>query len=104
MLSLTGYQPFETIVETPQFSLLRVQDNLHHENFIAKVYRSPTEKQVQSVKNIVNLVKEEEWSDVLQPISYMLEKDAVAIIVYVKCFLPFIPMAGSLATSDRNTF
>lgn len=80
MITLNGYQPFETIVETPQFSLLRVQDDLNHEKFIAKVYQSPTEKQVQSVKNIVELVKEEEWRDVLQPISYLLEKDAVAII------------------------
>jgi predicted ATPase/class 3 adenylate cyclase len=80
VITLNGYQPFETIVETPQFSLLRVQDDLHHEKFIAKVYQSPTEKQVQSVKNIVELVKEEEWRDVLQPISYLLEKDAVAII------------------------
>jgi hypothetical protein len=74
VITLNGYQPFETIVETPQFSLLRVQDDLHHEKFIAKVYQSPTEKQVQSVKNIVELVKEEEWRDVLQPISYLLEK------------------------------
>lgn len=80
MIRLNGYEPFETIVETPKFSLLRVQDNLHHEKFIAKVYKSPSEKQVQSVKNIVELVKEEEWSDVLEPISYLLQKDAVAII------------------------
>ncbi len=80
MTTLNGYEPFETIVETPKFSLLRVEDKLRHEKFIAKVYPSPTEKQVQSVKNIVELVKEEEWRDVLQPLSYLLEKDAVAII------------------------
>jgi len=80
MITLNGYEPVETIVETSKFSLLRVEDNLHHEKFIAKVYHSPSEKQVQSVKNIVDLVKEEEWNDVLEPISYLLQKDAVAII------------------------
>ena len=80
MITLNGYESFETIVETPSFSLMRVEDNLHHEKFIAKVYKSPSDKQVQSVKNLVELVKEEEWSDVLQPISYLLQKDAVAII------------------------
>ncbi len=80
MITLNGYESFETIVETTRFSLLRVKDNLNHEKFIAKVYESPSEKQVQSVKNIVDLVKEEKWDDVLQPISYLLQKDAVAII------------------------
>ena len=80
MITLNGYESFETIVETPRFSLLRVEDNLHHEKLIAKVYQSPSEKQIQSVKNIVDLVKEEEWEDVLQPINYLLQKDAVAII------------------------
>jgi histidine kinase len=80
MITLNGYDSFETLLETPRFSLLRVEDNLHHEKFIAKVYQSPTEKQVQSVKNIIDLVKEEEWNDVLQPINYLLQPDAVAII------------------------
>src|SRR5690242_18686487 len=80
MITLEGYESCESILETRQFSLLRVRDNLHHEKFIAKVYRTPSEKQVQSVKNIVELVKEEDWNDVLQPITYLLQKDAVAII------------------------
>ncbi|MGN6248446.1 MAG: adenylate/guanylate cyclase domain-containing protein [Ginsengibacter sp.] len=80
MITLEGYESCESIVETRQFSLLRVRDSLHHENFIAKVYHSPSEKQVQSVKNIVDLVKEEDWNDVLQPVTYLLQKDAVAII------------------------
>jgi len=80
MITLNGYESFETMVETTRFSLLRVEDNLHHEKFIAKVYQSPSEKQVQSVKNIVDLVKEEKWDDVLQPINYLLQKDSVAII------------------------
>jgi serine/threonine protein kinase len=80
MITLNGYDYFETLLETPRFSLLRVEDCLHHGKFIAKVYQNPSEKQIQSVKNIIDLVKEEEWNDVLQPLSFLLQQDAVAII------------------------
>lgn len=80
MKSINGYEPVETIVETPRYSLLRVEDDLQHEKYIAKVYLSPTEKQVRSLKNIVELVEEEAWGDVLHPINFLLQKDTVAII------------------------
>ncbi len=80
MVTLDGYESCESIVDTPRFSLLRVVDLLHHEKFIAKVYPHPSEQQVQSLKNVVRLVKEKEWKDALQPITFLLQKDSVAII------------------------
>lgn len=80
MVALNGYESCESIADTPRFSLLRVEDLLNHEKFIAKVYPHPSEQQVQSLKNVVQLAKEEEWRDALQPLNFLLQKDAVAII------------------------
>lgn len=80
MIALNGYKVCESMVETPQFNLLRVQDSLHHEKFIAKVYSHPSDQQVQSLKNMVQLVKEEEWEDALKPVKLLLQQDAATII------------------------
>ena len=60
--------------------MMRVENLLNHERFIAKIYSHPSEQQIQSVKNIVQLAKEKEWKVALEPLTVLLEKDAVAII------------------------
>ncbi len=80
MVTINGYRSFDVMVDTPQFSMMRVEELLHHEKFIAKVYPNPSEQQVQSLKNIVQLVKEKEWKDALQPLTVLLQKDAATII------------------------
>jgi hypothetical protein len=80
VVTINGYEPFEVIVDTPQFSLMRVEDLLHHEKFIAKVCPHPTEQQVQSLKKVVQLVIEKEWKDAVQPLNVLLQNDAITII------------------------
>src|SRR5579871_1929683 len=80
MITINGYESCEVIADTPQFSLLRVEDILHHEKFIAKVYPHPSEQQVQSLKNIVQLVQEKNWKEALEPIHLLSEKDNATII------------------------
>ena len=80
MVTINGYESFEAMADTPQFSLMRVEDLLHHEKYIAKVYPHPSEQQVQSLKNVVQLVIEKEWKDALQPLSVLQQKGSVTII------------------------
>jgi histidine kinase len=80
MITINGYESCEVIADTPQFSLLRVEDILLHEKFIAKVYPNPSEQQVQSLKNIVQLVQEKNWKEALEPVCVLSEKDNATII------------------------
>ena len=80
MITLKGYKSCESLVDTQQFNLLRVEDLLNHEKFIAKIYQHLNDQQVQSLKNSVTLVKEKNWTDGLQPLSVLSENDNTAII------------------------
>ncbi len=80
MLTLDGYTSYEVIAETQQFSMLRVEDVSNHEKFIAKIYPHPSEQQVQSLRNIVQLAQEKDWKEALEPITVLLQHDAAAII------------------------
>lgn len=80
MTKIEGYGSYEVISETQQFSMLRVEELLSHEKFIAKVFPHPSEQEVQSLKNIVHLAQEKEWKEALEPITLLLQQDSLAII------------------------
>jgi histidine kinase len=80
VVTIKGFESIETIVDTPLFSMMRVEDLLRHERFIAKVYRNPNEHQIQSLKNMVQLVIEKNWSEALQPLNVVQEHDSIAVI------------------------
>ena len=80
MITLKGYKSCEPLVDTQQFELLRVEDLLNHEKFIAKIYNHLNDLQVQSLTNAVILVKENNWAEGLKPLSVLSDKDYFAII------------------------
>lgn len=80
MATINGYDTYEIMVETPQFSMQRVEDVRNHEKYIAKVYPHTTERQNQSLKNIVQLAKEKNWKEALQPLYILLQKEGACII------------------------
>lgn len=80
MITLKGYKSCESLVDTQQFNLLRVEEILNHEIFIAKIYTNLNDQQILSLKNTVALVKENNWTDALQPIKVVSEDEKLIII------------------------
>jgi histidine kinase len=80
VVTIKGFESIETMVDAPLFSMMRVEDLLRHEKFIAKVYRNPNEHQIQSLKNMVQLVMEKNWSEALQPLNVVQQQDSIAVI------------------------